>query len=212
MRGVTCHHFRELVSTRIDGELDAQRTCSLDRHLAECAACRQFEEQSFALRRSLTIAPVDAPERSALVVRALPPIRAASALQLLLFVIGVTLIVVNVPSVVLPDASSAAHLDRHGGVFGSALGVGMLAVAVKPQRAIGLVPLTSAITVLMAVVAVADLAADRTSFVSEAVHVVEFAGLLCLWVISGGAFRLRARMQAMAGWPRRPTVPSWPMS
>jgi predicted anti-sigma-YlaC factor YlaD len=97
-------------------------------------------------------------------------------------------------------------------VFGAALGIAMLAVAIKPQRAIGLVPMTSAITLMMTVVAIVDLVAHHTTVMTESIHVVEFGGLVCLWVISGGPSRLHRRLDAM-GRPGRdhPTsVPRWP--
>lgn len=129
-----------------------------------------------------------------------------------LFVIGGTLVALNLHSVLFAGSGAAAHLGRHDGVFGTALGVAMLAVALKPQRAIGLVPLTSAVTLLMAVAATADVMAGRTSVLSEGIHAVEFAGLVCLWVISGGPSRAQQRTETMLGGLRRSTVPPWPTS
>ena len=62
----------------------------------------------------------------------------------------------------------------------------------------------------MAVVAIRDLVGDRASMLAEAVHVIEFLGLLCLWVISGGVGRAHSRASTLLSWSRRPTVPTWP--
>lgn len=209
---VTCNQFRELVSARIDDELLPAEDSELDAHLAHCSSCHAYQEDTFALRRSMRIAatPVEHPEPPK--IKALPSIATASALQWALFVIGGTLVALNAQAVLFAESGAETHIGRHDGVFGTALGVAMLAVAIKPQRAIGLVPLTSAITVLMAAVALSDLIASRASVWTEALHLVEFGGLVCLWVISGGPSRLQRRTDLLHRHARSSTVPSWPTS
>ena len=124
-------------------------------------------------------------------------LQAVSLLRWSLFVIGGTLVALNAQAIFMSGGTTADHLSRHDGVFGTALGIGMLAVAAKPHRAIGLVPLTSAIAVLMMTVAAADLIAGSTNLLTEAVHVVELAGLICLWVISGGPSRVPKHIAAL---------------
>ncbi len=187
---VTCHPFRELVSARIDGELGNNDEVQLDAHLGTCPSCLAFQDDSYALRRALrmqVVAPQQATPDPATFAGSL---QSVSALQWALFVVGGTLVLLNAQAVFVSGGTTAAHLSRHDGVFGTALGIGMLAVAAKPHRAIGLVPLTSAIAVLMAIVATADLVSGDANLLAEAIHIVEFAGLICLWVISGGPSRL----------------------
>ena len=204
---MTCDRTRELISARLDGELGETDTLDLDAHLAECVHCRAHEDQLVAQRRELRLHAatelVDLDLPSPGLVGSL---RAVSVLRWALFVIGGSLILLSFGDLFDVDAPDR-HLLRHDAVFGTALGIGMLTVAWKPQRAIGLVPITSAIALLMAIVAAIDLAGGQATMLSEAVHVLELAGLLCLWVISGGGERLRRRSSTMLSWTRRSTVP-----
>lgn len=189
----TCDHFRDLISARMDDELDEIGVNTLDSHVRSCASCSHYQDDAYALRRSLqmrAVAPVPADHTpSNAEINLVGSLRGVTMLRWALFVIGATLVVLNVGALVSVDSTASAHLNRHDAVFGTALGIGMLAVAAKPHRAIGLVPLTSAIAVLMGVVAVVDLVAGNANLLAESVHIVEFAGLVCLWVISGGPAR-----------------------
>lgn len=178
----------------MDGELDDAAEAALSSHLAACDSCRDYQDDAYALRRALRIRMADT-EQPATPIDIAGSLHGVSTLRWALFVIGATLVALNVTSIATPDGSAAAHLSRHDGVYGTALGVAMLAVAAKPHRAIGLVPLTSTITVLMAIAAAADLIGGNTDPLGEAIHIVEFAGLVCLWVISGGPSRLLPRMR-----------------
>ena len=128
----------------------------------------------------------------------------------LLFVIGGTLVFIKGVPLLFDVDIVEPHLTRHDGVFGTALGIGMIGVAWRPQRAIGLVPLTSVLAILMAAVAINDLASDRVTMLAEAIHVLEFGGLVCLWVISGGVTRLRERVSGLRSAPAASTVRGWP--
>jgi predicted anti-sigma-YlaC factor YlaD len=195
---VTCSTARELISARIDGELDAADETQLDSHLQSCVSCLEYQEDAFALRRALRMRVVEPEPAANVSVDLAGSLQGVSILRWALFVIGGTLVVLNLSPIISPDGGAGAHLDRHDGVFGMALGIGMLAVAAKPHRAIGLVPLTSAIALLMTIVAIADLVTGNANLLAEAVHVVQFAGLICLWVISGGPSRVPKHLEAIS--------------
>lgn len=222
MTDATCTNVRELISAAIDGELTPSEELSHDTHLQSCRPCRDYQQDVFALRRTLRISAVqstpDTPDQTVSASASSPvsvvgSLRGVTFLRWALFVIGGTLVAINAQSVVWAESGTAAHLSRHDGVFGTALGIGMLAVALKPQRAIGLVPLTASLAVLMLVVAGADLVAGNANLLSEAIHIVQFAGLLCLWVISGGPSRLPHHLETITT-SLRPrsagSVPGWP--
>ncbi|MEM7091620.1 MAG: zf-HC2 domain-containing protein [Actinomycetota bacterium] len=220
-----CDQARDLLSARLDGELDEHEAVLLEEHLAACADCRAHADELEAMRRDFRLhaaeelASIPAPQLAG-------SLRAVSALRWMLYLIGGTLVILNVSNLVFEVDAVDRHLSRHDGVFGTALGIGMLSVAMRPQRAIGLVPLTSTIAALMAVVAISDIVGDRRSMLAESVHVLEFAGLICLWVISGGPERLRRRVGTLASsmaadgrtgrvvspFRRTTTVNAWPSS
>lgn len=208
---MTCDRYRELISADLDGELDDAAASELDGHLQECPGCVAYEDQARSLRRHVRLdlarQLTDVPQIDLAVAGDL---RGVSLLRYALFVIGATLIVLNLDHLVGTGAL-ADHVSRHDGVFGTALGVGMVSVAWRPQRAIGLIPITAAVSVLMVIVAIRDLVSDQATMLAEAVHVVELGGLVCLWVISGGVPRAQARLSTVLAWTRRPTVPSWPI-
>lgn len=198
MTPVTCDDAHELVSADLDGELEPADRAGLDAHLQTCESCRDYQEDAHALRRALRVRVVDDDPEDATTIDVVGSLQGVSVLRWALFVIGGTLVILNVPAIVSADGSAAAHLHRHDGVFGTALGIAMIAVAVRPHRAIGLIPLTSAITVLMAIAAAADLVSGNAQPLGEAIHVVEFGGLVCLWVISGGPSRMAPRLRRLA--------------
>ena len=45
-----------------------------------------------------------------------------------------------------------------------------------------------------------DLLNGNANPLGEAIHIVEFAGLVCLWVISGGPSRVPRQIAAISAW------------
>lgn len=56
-----CSRARKLLSAAYDGELRADRRVSIDRHLAGCSACRQFEADLLDLAAGLDCLAVPEP-------------------------------------------------------------------------------------------------------------------------------------------------------
>lgn len=215
---MTCDHYRELLSAELDGELTQAEDADLTKHLDGCAGCRAYRDDLHASEPALTLRSMRLHAADELASLQEPKIalagslRAVSALRWALLTIGATLVLLNVSNLVFEADAVDRHLSRHDGVFGTALGIGMVSVAARPQRAIGLVSLTSTIAVLMGIVAIADVIGGQRTMLAEAIHLLEFGGLVCLWVISGGVSRakqLGSRLSVLAA-ARRSTVPQWP--
>lgn len=53
MDATHCATYREQIEREVDGELGGERRLALDRHLADCACCREEHRALTALRRAL---------------------------------------------------------------------------------------------------------------------------------------------------------------
>lgn len=201
-----CEHARTLASAEVDGELDASGRRELDDHVATCQECAAWIDRAQDLRRTMLVRPVgdtvDVTE--AVLARAnVPTVGARNWLRAMLTYLGVALLALNVPLLLTGDEAGATeHVGRHLGASGVALAVGFLYVAWRPERAIGLVPLTAALVVGLTISAATDFA-NGAGVTAEATHLLEITGLVCLWVISGGHRRLARRARAVRPSSRR---------
>ena len=48
---MNCEQYRQLISALVDKELNSEERGSLDKHLADCSACKQYAEQVRELER-----------------------------------------------------------------------------------------------------------------------------------------------------------------
>lgn len=199
-----CDHYHELTSAQIDGETSAADDSALATHVAVCADCQEHQRSAWELKRRMsfdisarTPRPSRAKDTRTRVLGLargprpvwIPNTTAHNVLRWVLFVFGATLLVINLIALAQANGSPEGHLTRHGAVFGTALGVAILVVVARPERAIGLVPLTSTLSILMLIVGAGDLVAGRATIQAEAVHLIEFCSLLCLWTMSGALSR-----------------------
>ena len=201
-----CGAAREMISARLDGELPAGPDHQLlDGHLAGCPECRGWQDEAFRLRRLVTFRRPAPPEHLAerVLQRAgVPDPGAGEWIRYALGVVAAALVVLNLPLLLGAGAGGRVHDGRHLGAFGVALGAGLLWAAVRPERAIGLVPLAAALGAATGLGAAVDVAAGRTAALGESYHVLELVGLVLLWALSGGRRRLTRRLAG--GW--RPSL------
>lgn len=200
-----CDDARMLVSAEVDGELAASEHDRLAEHLSMCAACDDWAARARRLRRATLIRPItDENDLTATVLAraSVPRVGWRSALRLVLAYLGVVLLLLNVPLLVTGDEAGASeHVSRHLGASGVAIGIGFLYAAWRPERAIGLVPLAAALAVGLTVSATVDMT-NGAGLVDEAAHLLEIAGLVCLWAIAGGPGRIAQRFRAARRTPR----------
>jgi predicted anti-sigma-YlaC factor YlaD len=194
--GMTCSTARELISARADGEADRGQPGGLDGHLDGCPACRAWEGRVHDLRRRVVLRqplpPADLADR--VVARlSVPHAGVGGWVRYALGVVAASLVVLNLPALLGLDSGPADHQGRHLGTFGVALGVGLLWAAIRPERAIGLVPLAVALAAATLAGAAVDVGVGRVGVVTEATHLLELVGVGLLWFLSGGADRLQAR-------------------
>lgn len=213
---VTCERFERTILERINGRCDSGDIEILQTHLDSCQSCREFDELSWNMHRSMTLKAVTSepsPAADTKTVSSLLSKRfrfSASAsgrswfsplaqdhtdwVRGSLATCAVLILVAALPIVFSAAAANPfEHIRRHEATFATAIAVGMFSVALKPHRAMGLVPITSTLTILMFIGAAIDLASGGTNFLNEAIHVVEFVGLACIWWLSGGWVRLKRK-------------------
>jgi predicted anti-sigma-YlaC factor YlaD len=186
---VECTRCRELLSDLLDGRADAESAGAAEVHVATCAACRRHREELVALQRLVRLRPAAAvPDQTAVILaRARPPLSGRFEwIRYALVAVALTQLMFALPGLVLgEDAGVPAHLARHAGSLGAALAIGMLYVAWRPERAIGLLPIAAALAACMAVTAVADIVTGRAGALGEGAHVLELVGLALVWAIAG---------------------------
>jgi predicted anti-sigma-YlaC factor YlaD len=195
---MTCMQIHQAISARLDGEDPAVDESTLYAHLAGCADCRAFAHDAEALHRTVRLAP--APEIPDLAPAILTAIGAESradaepdtnlALRWILVAIAVAQIAIAIPALVFgSDAGLPVHTARHIGSFDVALAVGFLYAAWKPSRINGLLPVVGALVVCLLASSFLDVAAGSTRALGEAQHVLDFVGLVVVWLLSRPASR-----------------------
>lgn len=196
--GMDCDAATNAISARVDGELAAVEEARLDRHVERCPGCRAWEDRAFRLRRVTTMRRSGPPpELAERVLRrvGVPDVGTGQWVRYTLGVIAGSLTVLNAPLLLGSTSASDVHEARHLGAFGVALGAGLLWAAIRPERAIGLVPLAVAFAAAMTIGAAVDLVEGETSALAEGHHTLEISGLALLWLLSGGRHRLSRRLQ-----------------
>ncbi len=198
-----CSDAEVWISARIDGE-QVLDPVGLDRHVDGCASCREFEGANHRLKRSMAFRPVELqPIDLAQVVlqkAGAPNLGAGEWKRTLLAAAGLTLLLLSIPGVLFgssmlgTELGSSEHLGRHLGAFSAALAFGFVYAAWRPERAVGLMPFTSALGVLILLTGVIDMVRGSSTSLAEASHVLELVGILLVWEISGGRRHLPTRL------------------
>ncbi|MFW2383160.1 MAG: zf-HC2 domain-containing protein [Acidimicrobiales bacterium] len=199
-----CRNAQMWISARMDGEL-VDDSEAVDQHVATCEECAAFAGGAHRLKRMMALQPVRSEplDLAPLVLNraGAPNLGSGEWKRILLGAAGLTLLLLSVPGVLFgstmlgAELGSTDHSGRHLGAFGAALGFGFVYTAWRPERAIGLVPLTSALGALILVTGIIDTARGSAAGLAEASHLLELVGVALIWEISGG----RNRLHRMSG-------------
>lgn len=194
-----CDDARMWISTRIDGEQVADVDL-VDAHIATCEECATFAGEAHRLKRVMAFRPVrDEPldlARLVLNKAGAPNLGSGEWKRTLLAATGFTLLLLSIPGVLFgstmlgTELGATDHSGRHLGAFGAALAFGFIYAAWRPERAIGLVPLTSALGAMIILTGIIDVARGLSNGMAEMSHMLELIGVVLLWEISGSRRRL----------------------
>ncbi len=193
MESATCGVMRDLISARADGELTLELEPLVEAHVGQCPACADFAEGTHQVRRlaGLHLTPPATPAEAVVQAVSVPDVGKGAWVRIALGAVGLTLLLRGLILIVTGDLDGAGdHVARHLGAFGAALAIGLVYAAWRPERALGLMPLAGVLGVLLAATAVMDVATRRSDALSEATHLVEVIGIVLLWILSGGRYRL----------------------
>lgn len=188
-----CDAAQTEVSTAIDG--GDPISADAVRHLAQCDACRKWQDGAHRLRRS-TLRSASPVGSSLEVVEVPSRFTAYRWIRFALGWAGALLIAWNVVDMFAKGSGSAIHLERHQAAFGVALGLAFLFVAWRPDRAYGMVPFAATFTFALSVSAIIDLVNGASTLLRESAHLVELAGLALLWILGVAAGPGRKRQSA----------------
>jgi predicted anti-sigma-YlaC factor YlaD len=187
-----CSVFREAISARLDGEESGLADEVFDAHLAGCADCRAWVEAAGALRGAVGRAPrpelaLDPALLAALTSPADPDRRGMlSTLEWrgLLAVVAVAQVIAAWPGVMLHDGHASVHLAHELTAWDVGLPIGFLVAVVWPARSWGMLPLASVLVAFMCGISVLDALSGHALLGREIVHLLQIAGLGCLWVLA----------------------------
>ncbi len=179
-----CDLAREALSARIDGEREPVPAARVDEHLAECPPCRAWQAaavgQTQVLRRAAgrsQLAAVRSPGDPAERSRVGPVAWQRRALG----AVGIAQVALAVAQgsgahLGLHHAAMAGHVLNESTAWSAALGVAMLAAAVRPAAAIGLAWVLGSFTVLLSGYVLADALTGRVTLDRALTHLPVLAG------------------------------------
>jgi predicted anti-sigma-YlaC factor YlaD len=188
-----CERCRAAISASLDGEDPGLPEEVVLAHLDGCAECRCFASGAEALHRRARIASATpVPDLTGAILRSIGDEPAVverddrtDFLRLALAIVAVIQLTMAIPALVLgDDAGLPTHVARHLGSFALALGVGLLFVAWKPDRAAGLLPVVAAVVVCLVGSSVLDIVQGRAAAGGEVSHATELVGLVAVWLLA----------------------------
>lgn len=184
---------REALSARIDGEREPVPAARLDEHLGGCEPCRQWYaaavEQTQALRRlagrsqvSAVPAPVRRRRRSTRLAALLP---AASWQRWALGAVGLTQLgLALAQGLGARHVPTAGHLINESTAWSAALGLVMLAAALRPVAATGLAWVLAAFAAILGGYVIGDAMSGAVTLTHELSHLPVVAGAVLAFLVS----------------------------
>lgn len=212
---MTCAVAREAISALLDGESSPLEPALLESHLASCAACRGWKEQAHEVtRRARLAAATPAPLPNASLLAAMragdgrrPWWRSLLAVRVTLVAVALAQLALSLPELLSGSYRGApVHVAHEMGALDMALGVGLLVAAWRPARAQGMRALMGCAALLLAVTALIDLLAGRTSLGDEVPHLLVIFG----WLLLRRGATLAPLEQGAGGLPLPLRARPWP--
>lgn len=189
--GVTCERYREAASARLDGEPLQLSAAALDHHLDSCPDCAAWLRTAERLGRSLRVTGQTPPDLSAAILAdvVLPAARIGRyrrRLRFGLLVLGFVQWALSLPALFGDGVGMhmGVHVSHESAAWNLALGAAFLAVAIKPARASGTLPILATFVIVLSALSVSDMASGQVDAARLASHLGVVIGLLLVALVA----------------------------
>ncbi|HTZ44187.1 MAG TPA: zf-HC2 domain-containing protein [Jatrophihabitans sp.] len=189
---MTCARYREAASARLDGEPLGVSATALEHHLAACPDCAGWLAAAERAGRGLRISGVTPPDLSTRILDqvVLPAARLNRrrwTVRAGLAVLGVVQWALALPALFGQNVGMPAmsvHAAHESAAWNLAMGASFLAVAVRPARSVGTLPILATFVGVLSVLSVPDLLAGAVGASRLASHAGVLAGLVLVAALS----------------------------
>ncbi|MCW2522446.1 MAG: hypothetical protein JWO63_781 [Frankiales bacterium] len=188
---MTCERYREAASAQLDGEPLGLPVSKLEGHLASCANCAAWLETASHLGRLYRVTGQNPPDLSAAVMSGvvLPVAKLRQhrrRLSIGLAVLGFVQWALALPSFFGDSVGMqmGLHAAHENAAWNLALGAAFLAVAMRPSRAAGTLPILTTFVVVLTALSIPDLAAHAVDGSRLASHIGVVLGLVLVTLMA----------------------------
>ncbi|MET7420541.1 zf-HC2 domain-containing protein [Dactylosporangium sp. NPDC005555] len=191
---VECMRFREALSARMDGEDEPVAPALVDAHLAQCGACRQWQQDAFAATRLARLRPLSAvPVPAERLLAGFSPApswlrrRLGYGLRILLGVFGAAQFVLGIAqaaNAATAHVHQAGHVFHESAAWNVAIGAGFAWIATRRATPAGALPMLTAFVALLALLSANDLLAGAVETARLVSHGFVLAGYAIVLALS----------------------------
>ena len=179
---VNCNDWNAAITALATGATTVHPSDEIRAHAQQCPTCREHLE---ALLYG-SAPPPPSPDLATQVVKAARRFDRSAVAPLLraaLVVTAAVTLVVHLPELFRAgDHDVAEHVARHAAVCPVAFAIALGAVALRPSRARGLLPVTAALAAALLVTAAIDISRGITPIMAETDHLTEIIGAVLVWL------------------------------
>ncbi len=187
-----CDIAREALSARIDGEREQIPAARVDEHLAGCESCRQWQadaiEQTQMLRRLSGRSQLTAVRPRELRQPRTRELSTVTWQRWALGAVGIVQLTLAATQGVgaqtgAPRAAIDGHVLNESTAWSAALGVVMVAAAIRPLVAAGLMWVLGTFTAVLSFYVISDTVAGRVTADRVLTHLPLLAGAVLAWLV-----------------------------
>jgi predicted anti-sigma-YlaC factor YlaD len=158
---------------------------ALDHHLTTCVDCARWLAEAVRLTRTVRLGPAETPDLSDVILAeaVLPArrvLRRRRWLRIALFAAGLVQLGIAAPSMFGSSIAMAmsTHAAHEAAAWNAAMGIALLATALRPRRAAGVLTVLLTFVVVLGLLSIRDLASGAVELARLATHLGAVAGLV----------------------------------